>query len=231
MPCCRAAGCRLLVEGEPVGWLEPAMARSAGRVGRPRRRTRSRCDVGAACRRSAGRWRRRARSAGAARRSTCGATPDGPVLGADRSRRAAAVRHPRRRACMSTGWWRMAARRGCGWGAGRRTGRWMAASSTISWPAACRPGIRRRRPCSRKREEEAGLPPELAGTARPVGVIEYAMQRPEGLRRDRLHCYDLTLPAVFAPEPCDGEVDGLRALGAAARAGDGAPDRRSSSST
>ncbi len=56
-------------------------------------------------------------------------------------------------------------------------------------------------------KEEAGLPPELAGAARQVGVIEYAMQRLEGLRRDRLYCYDLTVPAAFKPEPCDGEVD------------------------
>ena len=54
--------------------------------------------------------------------------------------------------------------------------------------------------------EEAGLPPELVAQARPVGVIEYAMERPEGLRRDRLHCYDLVLDEGVVPVPCDGEV-------------------------
>ena len=49
-------------------------------------------------------------------------------------------------------------------------------------------------------EEEAG-PAAGAGprSARRVGTIAYAMQRPEGLRRDRLHCYDLVLPAGFVP--------------------------------
>jgi 8-oxo-dGTP pyrophosphatase MutT (NUDIX family) len=55
--------------------------------------------------------------------------------------------------------------------------------------------------------EEAGLPPELAARAVPVARIGYAMERPEGLRRDLLHCYDLELPADFQPHPADGEVE------------------------
>ncbi|MBN8875699.1 MAG: NUDIX domain-containing protein, partial [Rhodospirillales bacterium] len=39
--------------------------------------------------------------------------------------------------------------------------------------------------------EEAAIPPALARSARQVGVIGYAMERAEGLRRDHLHCYDL----------------------------------------
>jgi 8-oxo-dGTP pyrophosphatase MutT (NUDIX family) len=54
--------------------------------------------------------------------------------------------------------------------------------------------------------EEAAIPAALAAAARPVGVIEYAMERPEGLRRDRLYCYDLTLPENFTPHPADAEV-------------------------
>lgn len=54
--------------------------------------------------------------------------------------------------------------------------------------------------------EEASIPPEMAAAARPVGVIAYAMERPEGLRRDRLHCYDLILPDGFTPRPADGEA-------------------------
>jgi 8-oxo-dGTP pyrophosphatase MutT (NUDIX family) len=55
--------------------------------------------------------------------------------------------------------------------------------------------------------EEAAIPPELASTAVHVGVIAYAMERSEGLRRDWLHCYDLMLPVDFAPEAVDGEVE------------------------
>jgi 8-oxo-dGTP pyrophosphatase MutT (NUDIX family) len=55
--------------------------------------------------------------------------------------------------------------------------------------------------------EEAAIPPELASQARPVGRITYAMVRAEGLRRDALYCFDLTLPADFRPAPVDGEVE------------------------
>lgn len=55
--------------------------------------------------------------------------------------------------------------------------------------------------------EEAAIPAELAAKAVPVGVISYAMERPEGLRRDWLHCYDLMLPEAFTPEAADGEVE------------------------
>ena len=33
------------------------------------------------------------------------------------------------------------------------------------------------------------------------------MERPEGLRRDRLYCYDLDLPEDFVPHAADGEVE------------------------
>jgi len=55
--------------------------------------------------------------------------------------------------------------------------------------------------------EEAAIPPDIAARAVPVGVITYAMERPEGLRRDRLHCYDLALPEGFCPHATDGEVE------------------------
>jgi hypothetical protein len=38
-------------------------------------------------------------------------------------------------------------------------------------------------------------------------MFGYAMERPEGLRRDWLYCYDLILPGDFVPEPADGEVE------------------------
>jgi 8-oxo-dGTP pyrophosphatase MutT (NUDIX family) len=57
--------------------------------------------------------------------------------------------------------------------------------------------------------EEAAIPAELAAQAREVAVLSYAMERPEGLRRDRLHCFDLMLPDGFTPHPVDGEVSGF----------------------
>ncbi|MGD0104133.1 MAG: DUF4743 domain-containing protein [Rhodopila sp.] len=57
--------------------------------------------------------------------------------------------------------------------------------------------------------EEAAIPPELASTAVHVGLIGYAMERPEGLRRDLLYCYDLMLPEDFTPQAADGEVEGF----------------------
>jgi hypothetical protein len=55
--------------------------------------------------------------------------------------------------------------------------------------------------------EEAAVPEVLAATARNVAAVRYAMERPEGLRRDRLHCYDLTVPEDFTPRAADGEVE------------------------
>lgn len=55
--------------------------------------------------------------------------------------------------------------------------------------------------------EEAALPAALAGRAVKTGVISYAMERPEGLRRDLLHCYEVELPEEFVPVPVDGEVE------------------------
>ncbi|MCQ8278782.1 thiamine pyrophosphokinase [Acetobacteraceae bacterium KSS8] len=57
--------------------------------------------------------------------------------------------------------------------------------------------------------EECGLPPELARQAIPAGIISYVMQRPEGLRRDRLHCFDVMLPESFQPHAHDGEMTGF----------------------
>ena len=54
--------------------------------------------------------------------------------------------------------------------------------------------------------EEAAISESLASRAVPVAVISYAMERAEGLRRDRLHCYDLELPEDFRPDAADGEV-------------------------
>ena len=56
-------------------------------------------------------------------------------------------------------------------------------------------------------EEEAAIPAGLAARAVRSGAVSYAMERREGLRRDRLHCYDLDLPDDFVPRAVDGEVE------------------------
>lgn len=56
-------------------------------------------------------------------------------------------------------------------------------------------------------EEEAAMPAELARRAIRTGILRYAMDRPEGLRRDLLHCYEVELPESFTPTPRDGEVE------------------------
>ena len=56
-------------------------------------------------------------------------------------------------------------------------------------------------------EEEAAIPASLANQAVQVATITYAMERPEGLRRDLLYCYDLELPEDFSPHAADGEVE------------------------
>ncbi len=63
-----------------------------------------------------------------------------------------------------------------------------------------------RRTLEKEGWEECGLPVELARRAVPICTIRYAMARPEGLRRDRLHCFDLLLPESFRPVANDGEV-------------------------
>ena len=57
--------------------------------------------------------------------------------------------------------------------------------------------------------EEAGLDAAVVGRATPVGVLGYVTARPEGLRRDRLHCFDLVLPEAVQPVPADDEVAGF----------------------
>ena len=55
--------------------------------------------------------------------------------------------------------------------------------------------------------EEASIPEALASQAVQVASFSYAMERPEGLRRDHLYCYDLVLPPDFVPQAADGEVE------------------------
>ena len=55
--------------------------------------------------------------------------------------------------------------------------------------------------------EEAGMPPELAQRARPVGALSYNRVAKRGFRPDVLYCYDIELPGSFVPRNTDGEVE------------------------
>ncbi len=55
--------------------------------------------------------------------------------------------------------------------------------------------------------EEAGIPADLAARAIPVGAISFRCERPDGLLDEVTFCYDLELPADFAPANTDGEVE------------------------
>jgi 8-oxo-dGTP pyrophosphatase MutT (NUDIX family) len=55
--------------------------------------------------------------------------------------------------------------------------------------------------------EEAGLSREIVDQAVYAGSLRYSTLRTEGLRRDRIHCYDLVLPEEIEPVATDGEVE------------------------
>ncbi|MGO8918728.1 MAG: DUF4743 domain-containing protein [Stellaceae bacterium] len=61
-------------------------------------------------------------------------------------------------------------------------------------------------------DEEASLPPELAGRAVPVGALSYRMEVEQGLRDDVLFLYDLEVPAGFTPRNRDGEIVEFRLM-------------------
>jgi 8-oxo-dGTP pyrophosphatase MutT (NUDIX family) len=54
--------------------------------------------------------------------------------------------------------------------------------------------------------EEAGLPPEVARTARPAGSVEIRRAQPDGLHLETIFVHDLELPPGVAPANRDGEV-------------------------
>lgn len=73
-------------------------------------------------------------------------------------------------------------------------------------------GLDHRKALFKEAEEEASIPENLIEQAQYVSMITYSMQRPEGLRRDVLYCYDLWLPEDFLPTPNDGEVVEFRLM-------------------
>jgi 8-oxo-dGTP pyrophosphatase MutT (NUDIX family) len=61
-------------------------------------------------------------------------------------------------------------------------------------------------------EEEAAIPAAIAGQIRPAGAISYVMETEDGLKLDTMYCFDLALPADFAPTNNDGEVEAFMLL-------------------
>lgn len=55
--------------------------------------------------------------------------------------------------------------------------------------------------------EEAGMAEALAARAVAVGELRYDQQDGRSWKADTLACFDLELPADFAPRPVDGEVE------------------------
>ncbi len=60
--------------------------------------------------------------------------------------------------------------------------------------------------------EEAGISPDLAGQAVPVGALSYTMQNAKGVKPDVMFLYDLCLSADFSPQNTDGEVHAFHRL-------------------
>jgi 8-oxo-dGTP pyrophosphatase MutT (NUDIX family) len=58
--------------------------------------------------------------------------------------------------------------------------------------------------------EEAGLPSDLACTARTVGILEIRRAQPDGLQLETIFVHDLDLPPDVVPANRDGEVVGFR---------------------
>lgn len=60
--------------------------------------------------------------------------------------------------------------------------------------------------------EEAGAPAELLAAARPAPVLTLHREVAEGLQVERLHSFDLPVPADWRPHNQDGEVAGFSLL-------------------
>ncbi|MEQ1518009.1 MAG: DUF4743 domain-containing protein [Usitatibacteraceae bacterium] len=60
--------------------------------------------------------------------------------------------------------------------------------------------------------EEAGLPRELAVTAKGAGVVRCKREVEEGLHHELIFVHDINLPENFTPKNQDGEVSGFQCL-------------------
>ncbi len=70
-------------------------------------------------------------------------------------------------------------------------------------------GLDARQTLLKEATEEASLPANLTSRADHTTTLTYAMDRAEGLRRDRIYVFDLWLPDDIIPIPNDDEVAGF----------------------
>ena len=60
--------------------------------------------------------------------------------------------------------------------------------------------------------EEAGIAPEVAGTARAAGVVRCKREVDEGMHHEIMFVHDILLPENFVPQNQDGEVSGFQCV-------------------
>ena len=60
--------------------------------------------------------------------------------------------------------------------------------------------------------EEAGIPPELAKTAKGAGVVRCKREVEEGMHHELMFVHDIILPESFVPHNQDGEVSGFECV-------------------
>ena len=58
--------------------------------------------------------------------------------------------------------------------------------------------------------EEAGIPPNVASSAKREGTVDILREVPEGVQAETIFVYDLVLPEDFEPKNQDGEVAEFR---------------------
>ena len=60
--------------------------------------------------------------------------------------------------------------------------------------------------------EEATVPSQIAGKAKPVGVISYQHEEDNCLKPDTIFVFDMEMPMDFVPRNSDGELAGFQLL-------------------
>ncbi len=174
---CRTAGDAAAVpDRRPAGRLRAGSDCRRARDGagdQPLAGPTSFCTIRPYCRRSRAIWPNAGCTAGAARRSTCGARPDGPAL-AQIDRGAIPSFGIQASGCTSTAG--ATRRRSVSVGRQARQGQAAGPRKLDHIVAGAIPaGLGPMQTLLKEAEEEAAIPAELAATAVQVGVVEYAM--------------------------------------------------------
>ena len=102
-------------------------------------------------------------------------------------------------ACTSTGWYAGPTGCMCGLPAAPPTSCWIPSKLDHIVAGGVPAGLTPAETLVKEADEEAAIPAHWRARRCRSATITYAMERPEGLRRDLLHCYDLDLPEEFRP--------------------------------